>query len=159
MINWGGNLARLLQVHDITCTVFELEQTPNDRDQGGTVDLYRRGQLALQEAGLIDEYKRLTRPGEVMKLRYDGTVIFDENQENNRRPEEYADRPEIDRTKLRHLLLDSFKLGTVVWGKKLKSVDKSPLSFGQWTSTNVINGSPNLWKQAIASCSMKDVPY
>lgn len=124
----GLTLARLLQINNIPCTIFELDASPNERDQGGTVDLHPRGgQLALREAGLIDEFKRLSRPeGEAMKLvKSDGTVLFDENATGNSRPAEYSDRPEIDRVKLRGMLLDSLQPGTVIWNKKLRSVEKS----------------------------------
>lgn len=131
----GLTLARLLQVNNFACTVFELDDDPAGRNQGGTVDLHPRGgQLALREAGLLDEFKRHARPeGEALKLvKFDGTVVYDENVMGSNRPEEYADRPEIDRSKLRQLLLDSLQAGTVVWGKKLRSVEESPSKLGKY---------------------------
>ncbi|OAP58851.1 hypothetical protein AYL99_06148 [Fonsecaea erecta] len=131
----GLTLARLLQLNNLTCTVFELDNDSFGRDQGGTVDLHPRGgQLALQHAGLTEEFKKLSRPeGEALKLlKYDGTIVYDENTMGNTRTEEYADRPEIDRTKLRELLLNSLKPGTVVWNKKLQSVQKSSSQAGKY---------------------------
>jgi 2-polyprenyl-6-methoxyphenol hydroxylase-like FAD-dependent oxidoreductase len=131
----GLTLARLLQINNTLCTVFELDTQAVSRDQGGTVDLHPRGgQLALKHAGLTDEFKKYSRPeGEAMKLlKYDGRVVFDENMEGNVRPEEYADRPEIDRMKLRQLLFQSLEPGTVVWTKKLQRVEKSLTNPGQY---------------------------
>lgn len=125
----GLTLARLLQVNNISCTVFELDHSPSDRDQGGSIDLHPQGgQLALREAGLFDEFKMLSHPeAEALKLvRPDGSVIHDENLPGNqRRPEQYSNRPEIERAKLRDLLLESLRPDTVVWGKRLISVEKS----------------------------------
>lgn len=131
----GLILASLLQTNNINCTVFELDNETLAKDQGGTLDLHPRGgQLALREAGLLEEFKKYARPeGEAMKLlKYDGTVLYDENVMGNRRPEEYADRPEIDRHKLRQLLLDSVDAGTIHWGKKLCSVKKSSSQSGKY---------------------------
>ncbi|KAK7899712.1 hypothetical protein LTR67_003457 [Exophiala xenobiotica] len=130
----GLTMARLLQVSNISCTVFELDHTPSERDQGGSIDLHPQGgQLALQEAGLFDEFKRLSHPeAEALKLvRPDGSVIHDENLPGNqRRPEQYSNRPEIERAKLRDLLLESLRPDTVVWGKRLMSVGKSSSNLG-----------------------------
>ena len=131
----GLTLARLLQINKFNCTVFELDDSEANRDQGGTVDLHGRGgQRALKEAGLIDEFKKYSRPeAEMLKLiKFDGTVVLDENKAGNTRPEEFADRPEIDRKKLRHLLFESLQAGTVVWGRKLKSVEESSRSPGKF---------------------------
>lgn len=96
------------------------------RNQGGTLDLHpRAGQRALQEAGLIDEFKKYSRPeGEAMKLiKYDGSVLWDENVMGNVRPKDLSDRPEIDRVKLRDILLDSLEEGIVNWGRKVMRVE------------------------------------
>lgn len=124
----GLTLARLLQTRNIDSTIFELDSTPHERDQGGTVDLHPQGgQLALRHAGLLDEFKRHARPeGQCDKLvKYDGTVLVDENTQAYVRPREFAGRPEIDRTALRNLLLESVKPGTVRWRHKVLSVQRS----------------------------------
>jgi 2-polyprenyl-6-methoxyphenol hydroxylase-like FAD-dependent oxidoreductase len=124
----GLTLARLLQVKGISCTIYDLDAHAYSRDQGGTVDLHRRGgQMVLEEAGLLEEFKKLSRPeGEATKLvKYDGTVLVNENVQKVERPEEYKDRPEIDRLVLRQLLLGSLTEGNIVWGKKLLGVEES----------------------------------
>jgi 2-polyprenyl-6-methoxyphenol hydroxylase-like FAD-dependent oxidoreductase len=68
-----------------------------------------------------------------MKLvKSNGTVLLDENVTGTFRPAEYSDRPEIDRVKLRGMLLDSLQPGTVMWNKKLRSVEKSSTPAAQY---------------------------
>jgi 2-polyprenyl-6-methoxyphenol hydroxylase-like FAD-dependent oxidoreductase len=123
----GLTLARLLQQNQIPCTIYESETSRDVRNQGGTLDLHpKAGQLALKEAGLLEEFKKYSRPeGECAKiLKYDGTVLWDENEVGRgHRAEEDSDRPEIDRSRLRDLLLDSIKPGTIQWNKALLRVD------------------------------------
>ncbi|RAO72397.1 uncharacterized protein BHQ10_008409 [Talaromyces amestolkiae] len=131
----GLTLARLLQVKKIPYTIYDLDANAHSRDQGGTVDLHRRGgQMVLEAAGLLEEFKRLARPeGEATKLvKYDGTVVIDENVQKVERPEEYKDRPEIDRLRLRELLLGSLGEGNIVWGKKLLAVEDSKAGDGKF---------------------------
>jgi 2-polyprenyl-6-methoxyphenol hydroxylase-like FAD-dependent oxidoreductase len=112
----GLVLARILQQHDIACTVYELDATADARRQGGLLDLHvESGQLALREAGLYEQFRRLTRPqAEAMRVMDKaGTVFIDQASEGN------SGRPEIDRTELRALLLDSLHPGRVVWDRKL----------------------------------------
>lgn len=131
----GLTLARLLQRNGIQCTVFDAESGRSARNQGGSLDLHpKAGQRALQEAGLFEEFKKVSRPeGEAMKLiKYDGTVVIDENEEGNSRPEEGTDRPEIDRVQLRDMLLDSLQNGTIQWNRKLKDVEADPKIRGKY---------------------------
>jgi 2-polyprenyl-6-methoxyphenol hydroxylase-like FAD-dependent oxidoreductase len=123
----GLTLARLLQVNNISCTLFELDRLPNSRDQGGIIDLHPEGgQRALLEAGLLDEFFKHSLPeGETTKLvKSDGTIIFDENR-SDIQPAKSGDRPEINRLKLRQILLDSLKPETVQWERKVISVQPS----------------------------------
>ena len=85
-------LARLLQYNSILCTVFEREQNRNARTQGGSLDLHEgSAQLALREAGMLDEFLKVARPeGSVLKLcTPQGKVLLDENEKFGvERPEE-----------------------------------------------------------------------
>jgi 2-polyprenyl-6-methoxyphenol hydroxylase-like FAD-dependent oxidoreductase len=123
----GLTLARLLQLHQLPVTIYESEVSRDVRNQGGTLDLHpRAGQRALKEAGLLEEFKKHARPeGECMKLiKNDGTVLWDENEHGNKqRPEEFQDRPEIDRVVLRDILLDSVRPESIKWNKKVLRVD------------------------------------
>ena len=89
------------------------------------MDLHpRAGQRALKECGLFEEFQKHARPeAEAMKLvKFDGTVLWDENVMGNIRPAEMSDRPEIDRVALRDILLDGLASETVKWGKKVQIV-------------------------------------
>ncbi|PVH88650.1 FAD/NAD(P)-binding domain-containing protein [Cadophora sp. DSE1049] len=122
----GLTLARILQRNDMPCTVFELDESRYSREQGGIVDLHANsGQRALKEAGLFEEFQKYSLPGaEAMKLvKFDGTVCWDENDRNGREVSQSRDRPEIDRSQLRDILLDSVDPDSVRWGKKLLRVE------------------------------------
>jgi 2-polyprenyl-6-methoxyphenol hydroxylase-like FAD-dependent oxidoreductase len=120
----GLVLARILQQHDIACTVYERDPTPDARRQGGLLDLHvESGQLALREAGLYEQFRRLTRPqAEAMRVMDKaGTVFIDQAAPDDG---DSGGRPEVDRTELRALLLDSLDPGRVVWGHKLSRASR-----------------------------------
>ncbi|WP_382464816.1 FAD-dependent oxidoreductase [Streptomyces noursei] len=111
----GLTLARVLHVHGIEATVFELEDSPTARTQGGMLDIHQdSGQLALRAAGLYEDFRGLIHPGgEALRIL--------DPQGRVRRAEEddgTGTRPEVDRGQLRDLLLGSLPEGTVRWGKK-----------------------------------------
>ncbi|MFF9624927.1 FAD-dependent oxidoreductase [Streptomyces griseosporeus] len=116
----GLTCARILQRHGITATVYEHESGPDSRNQGGTLDLHEdNGQIALREAGLLDDFLRLSRPEgqEMRQMDPAGTLLFHHLPEEGERF-----KPEIDRGALRDLLLNSLEPGTVHWGHTLRSV-------------------------------------
>ncbi|KAI9764320.1 MAG: hypothetical protein M1840_008538 [Geoglossum simile] len=119
----GLTLARLLQCNNVRCTIYELESGPSSRNQGGTLDLHQdSGQLALQEAGLMEEFKERARPeGEALKISSPaGDIPW---TESGSVVGEIAGRPEIDRLVLRDLLIRSVKPESICWGKKLLRVE------------------------------------
>ncbi|MEU1200488.1 NAD(P)/FAD-dependent oxidoreductase [Streptomyces sp. NPDC005813] len=116
----GLTCARILQRHGVTATVHDRDPGPDSRDQGGTLDLHAdNGQIALREAGLLEEFFRLARPEgqEMRQMDPAGTVLFHHVPEESERF-----KPEIDRGRLRDLLLHSLRPGTVRWGHTLRSV-------------------------------------
>jgi len=118
----GLILARLLQHHGIPCTVYEGERSRNVRSQGGMLDIHEgSGQLAIREAGLWEEFQKVVRPeADAMRLcDPSGHAWIDDNE----KPKDSHDRPEIDRLELRNMLLDSLQPESICWGKKLKSVE------------------------------------
>lgn len=122
----GLTLARILQHNGMPCTIFELDQDRYSRDQGGIVDLHpEMGQLALREAGLFQDFQKHSLPAaEAMKLiKSDGRVFWDENDTNNAEAGHSRDRPEIDRAKLRDILLDSIQSDSIQWNRKLIRVE------------------------------------
>lgn len=59
----GLTLARVLQVHGLNATIYELEELGFGRDQGGTLDLHEEtGQYGMKEAGLLEKFLELARP-------------------------------------------------------------------------------------------------
>ncbi|MGW2960791.1 FAD-dependent oxidoreductase [Streptomyces sp. NPDC001220] len=116
----GLTCARVLQRHGIAVTVFDRDAGPDARDQGGTLDLHAdNGQIALREAGLLDEFFELARPEGQEMRQMDLTGVITSHQIP--RPDELF-KPEIDRGRLRDLLLGSLQPGTVRWGHGLDRV-------------------------------------
>jgi len=116
----GLVLARVLQIHGIPSTVYELDAATDARRQGGSLDMHEEsGQLALRIAGLYEEFRLLTHPqGEATRvLDKAGRVFIDDMPE-----EGHGGRPEIDRTALRDLLIDSLNPGRIVWASKVTAV-------------------------------------
>jgi len=115
----GLTLARVLHVHGIPATVYEAEPSPAARTQGGLLDIHdHNGQLALEAAGLTEEFRGLILEGREATriLAPDGTVLFDEPDDGT------GGRPEVHRGELRRVLLDSLPEGTVRWGHKVSGV-------------------------------------
>ncbi|KAI1120261.1 hypothetical protein F5Y10DRAFT_258767 [Nemania abortiva] len=122
----GLTLARLLQVNEIPCAVYELDKDRHNRSQGGSLDLHEgSAQVALREAGLFDQFMAVARPeGEVLKIyEPNGNLLLDESTgQGERRPDSFNGRPEVDRVQLRDMLIDSLSPGTIHWGCKLSTV-------------------------------------
>ncbi|MFE2463343.1 FAD-dependent oxidoreductase [Streptomyces sp. NPDC059402] len=113
----GLAFARVLHRHDRPVTVLERESGPDARPPGGTLDLHEGlGQLALDKAGVLAEFRALSRPeGQAMRiLDTDGTVLRDWRPG----PDDRAN-PEIDRGHLRDLLLGPLD---VRWGEHVTKV-------------------------------------
>jgi len=122
----GLTLARILATRGISSTVFELDEHPLARPQGGSLDLHGdSGQRALREAGLEREFKALARYEDQADAIYDplGKLQFEYTDALG------GDRPEIDRTQLRAILIDSLPKDTIRWGSKVKEIE--PLADGR----------------------------
>jgi 2-polyprenyl-6-methoxyphenol hydroxylase-like FAD-dependent oxidoreductase len=125
----GLTLAILLQQKGVNVRVYERDENRNIRQQGSTLDLHEdTGLKAIQEAGLMEEFKKYYRPG-ADKMRIadkNRNVVLDDH---NEKPE--ADfgnehfRPEIDRGPLRDLLIASLKEENVVWDSKFTEMKPS----------------------------------
>ncbi|MBE8518430.1 FAD-dependent monooxygenase [Amycolatopsis sp. H6(2020)] len=116
----GLTCARILQRHGVEVSVYEHDTDAGARNQGGTLDLRADdGQIALRRAGLLDEFFTLARPEgqENRNLGLDGTVLRQDIP-----AEGDLFKPEIDRGRLRTMLLGSLRPSTVRWGHTLKSV-------------------------------------
>jgi 2-polyprenyl-6-methoxyphenol hydroxylase-like FAD-dependent oxidoreductase len=125
----GLILARLLQVSDVSLsvTIFEKDASPTARLQvGGTLDLHDdTGLAALRAAGLQDEFEKHARyDGEALVIAdKNGTRVIDKGGGTREKTSEWS-RPEIDREKLKDILLASVPEELVRWGWKLRSVSE-----------------------------------
>lgn len=124
----GLILARLLQVHrdKVECTIFERDSRCGIGQQGGSLDLHpESGQLALRQAGLFDQFTERARyEGQALRITdAHGALIFDTSVSS--RPTEIQDRPEIDRTSLQDMLLDSVDPQTLRWNSKILGTAQS----------------------------------
>ncbi|KAF1987642.1 FAD/NAD(P)-binding domain-containing protein [Aulographum hederae CBS 113979] len=126
----GLTLARLLHLspHPLSITIFEGEVSPRIRAQGGTLDLHpESGQAALKKCGLYDQF--------LEHARFDGEafVVCDKNLRKyvnfgGTKEGSSRGRPEIDRVRLREVLLGSLPEGMVKWSHRLQSVSESKSS-------------------------------
>lgn len=114
----GLTLARILHVHGIASTVYEADAHALARPQGGTLDLHAdTGQRALRLAGLEAEFLAAARYEDqgLKAFDRDGTLLF-------ALPDGEGDRPEVDRTLLRQMLIDALPAEAIHWGSKVVSI-------------------------------------
>ncbi|ACK50345.1 monooxygenase FAD-binding [Methylocella silvestris BL2] len=114
----GLMLARLLLLRGLEPIVFERDRHADDRPQGGSLDLHAEtGQRAMRLAGLEQEFRAAARPEDQGDRLYDqnGVLLFDRDGAGD-------NRPEIDRTALRQILLNSLPSATVRWTSKVDVV-------------------------------------
>src|SRR6202044_429685 len=99
----GLTLARVLHVHGIPATIYEAEPSAEVRTQGGQLDIHEyNGQLALEAAGLTDEFRAIIHEGgeATHVLDQHGTVLLDEPDDGT------GGRPEVLRGDVGRILLD-----------------------------------------------------
>ncbi|MFR9723047.1 FAD-dependent oxidoreductase [Streptomyces sp. MS19] len=145
----GLAFARVMHRHGHPVTVLERDPAPGARPPGGTLDLHDGlGQLALDKAGLLPDFRALSRPeGQAMRiLDTDGTVLRD------RRPAagDLAN-PEIDRGQLRDLLLAPLD---VQWGSGVTEVAPGTpdgalvrLADGRQEAFDLVIGADGAWSR------------
>ncbi|MEV6879191.1 NAD(P)/FAD-dependent oxidoreductase [Amycolatopsis sp. NPDC051128] len=147
----GLTLARVLHVHGIPATVYEAEPSPTARTQGGMLDIHdHNGQLAIEAAGLTDEFRGLVLAGREASriLAPDGTVLLDQPDDGT------GVRPEVQRGELRRMLLDALPAGTVRWGHKVSGVralgdGRHEVTFADGGSvvTSLLAGADGAWSR------------
>ncbi|HEX8867080.1 MAG TPA: FAD-dependent monooxygenase, partial [Lentzea sp.] len=142
----GLTLARVLHVHGIPSVVYEAEESPNARSQGGMLDIHDyNGQIAVEAAGLMDEFRAHVLEGRqaLRVLDTDGTVLLDKPDDGT------GGRPEIQRAELRQILLDSLPPGTVRWGHKVTGVEGRTVTFANGSSVEaeLLVGADGAWSR------------
>ncbi|MFD3605592.1 FAD-dependent oxidoreductase, partial [Streptomyces sp. NPDC058656] len=147
----GLTLARVLHVHGVEATVFDLEADRHARTQGGMLDIHTyNGQLALRAAGLYDGFRSLVHSGgeATRVLDKHAAVHWEETDDGT------GDRPEVDRGQLRDLLLDSLPEGTVRWGRKVTAArpladGRHEITFADGTThtTDLLIGADGAWSR------------
>ncbi|MCG0290216.1 NAD(P)/FAD-dependent oxidoreductase [Streptomyces sp. PSAA01] len=153
----GLTLARVLHVHGIASTVYELDASATARDQGGSLDMDpESGQRALLHAGLLEEFLPLSRPedGELRLLGKDAAVGLRIPAPEPGEGDEGEARPEIDRRALRDLLLGALPEGTVRWGHKVRAVALGAagrptltLADGRTVEADLLVGADGAWSR------------
>ncbi|MEU3711174.1 FAD-dependent oxidoreductase [Streptomyces catenulae] len=151
----GLTFARVLHRHGHPVTVFERETSPTARPPGGTLDLHEGlGQRALDKAGLLAEFRALSRPeGQALRiLAPDGSVLRDWQPD----PDDRA-HPEIDRGHLRDLLLGPLD---VRWGQPVRQVVpgggdgvRVHLADGRQETFDLVVGADGAWSRTRSAVS------
>ncbi|QEU89941.1 FAD-dependent oxidoreductase [Streptomyces kanamyceticus] len=147
----GLVLARVLHLHDIPVTVYEADASVTTRAQGGMLDIHERnGQLALETADLMDEFRGIILAGRqaIRVLDRDGTVLFEKGDDGT------GASPEVQRGELRQILLDALPDGTVRWGHKVTGVrtlteGRHEVAFaeGRTVVTSLLVGADGAWSR------------
>ncbi|MGW2654283.1 FAD-dependent oxidoreductase [Streptomyces sp. NPDC001478] len=148
----GLTLARVLHVHGVEAAVFELDADRAARTQGGMLDIHEEsGQAALHAAGLHEDFLELVLPGgEAMRiLDKHATVLMDESDEDAS-----GTRPEVDRGRLRDLLLDALPTDMVRWDSKVtatRTLDDGlhhvTLANGGTFTADILVGADGAWSK------------
>ena len=145
----GLTLARVLDVNGVRATIYEAEVSANARTQGGQLDVHEHdGQLALEAAGLTEEFRAIVHVGGEASRVLDphGQVLLDEPDEGT------GGRPEVLRGDLRRILLDSLPDGLIKWGHKLTAVRSADDGYhelmfanGSTATASVLVGADGAW--------------
>ncbi|GKZ37708.1 hypothetical protein AbraIFM66950_009390 [Aspergillus brasiliensis] len=143
----GLTLARLLHCANVPFVIFENDKSREDRRVfGGILDIHKgTGQRVIREAGLWDEYEK--------NVSYDAEELIITDNYNTRLFDggsQSKGRPEIDRSALRDILLDSIPEHCIRWNHHLKKVSEDgTLHFTSGTERgfDLIIGADGTWSK------------
>lgn len=140
----GLTLARLLflSTMKIEVTLYETDQSPTSRSsQGGTLDLHpETGLAAIDKCQLWESFRKYARYDASRMVIADkhGIIVMDLGEEVDDVGQE---RPEIDRVKLRDILLESVPNQWIRWDHHLKEVtEDGMLRFTNKEEEEIIEG-------------------
>ncbi|MET4922437.1 NAD(P)/FAD-dependent oxidoreductase [Streptomyces sp. PSRA5] len=159
----GLTLARVLHVHGIDATVFDLEASPDARTQGGMLDIHEEtGQAALREARLYEEFLARVHPGgQAMRVLDKHAHVLREEKDDGT-----GGRPEIDRGDLRDLLVSSLPEGTVRWNARAVSCralddgrHEVTRADGEVFTTDLLIGADGAWSRVRPLVSARTPAY
>jgi 2-polyprenyl-6-methoxyphenol hydroxylase-like FAD-dependent oxidoreductase len=144
----GLMLARLLQRRAIGVRIYERDANAAERPQGGSLDLHAgTGQRAIRRAGLEDAFLQAARPEDQGDRLYDqaGHLLFDRGGDGD-------DRPEIDRTVLRKILIDSVTADALHWNCRVERIEPSEGGFrvvanGAAEEFDLVVGADGAWSR------------
>ncbi|MEV6981826.1 NAD(P)/FAD-dependent oxidoreductase [Sphaerisporangium sp. NPDC051017] len=147
----GLTLARVLHVNGIPAMVYEADSSAEARTQGGQLDIHDyNGQLALEAAGLMEEFRAIIHEGGAASRVLDsrGTVLAEMPDDGTHR------RPEVLRGDLRRILLDSLPAETIQWGRKVTGarslgdgLHEVTFAEGPAVTTGLLVGADGAWSR------------
>lgn len=117
----GLTLARLLELSSIDYLVFERDKSAviaDQRSNSGTLDIHQdSGQEALRAAGLLDNFRSVARYNVPVRIAdKEGTVHAHIPGDDNN------DKPEVDRSVLRRILLEAVPADRIRWDCAVQEV-------------------------------------
>ncbi len=161
----GLTAAVILHRHGRAVRVYEADESPAHRGQGGTLDLHEdKAQIALKNAGLLEQFRAIARHEDQESKDVD--PFSGEVQLGDQREDEKLDRPEIDRGVLRDLLLSALPSDVVVWNHRLVTITTSEegrqvLLFegGQSATCDIVVGADGAWSRVRAAQTTSEPFY
>jgi 2-polyprenyl-6-methoxyphenol hydroxylase-like FAD-dependent oxidoreductase len=159
----GLLLARVLHTRGVPVVVYDADASSDARIQGGQLDLHEHnGQLALEIAGLTEAYRSIIHYGGAAQrvLSTDGKVLAEVLDDGS------MSSPEALRGDIRRILLESLPVGTVQWGKKLRTATpigegRHELLFadGSTAVTDILVGADGTWSKVRPLLSDRSPTY